>query len=111
MKRTRKFVAAEKIALKIGVNIDENLYKNLEKNNYFWDSNQGQWIEGETAHSPSSLVKIRVWADSNYIKRDCDIIIASLASSGFVIEEGSEPYTCRPPQQLESRIYLTFSRK
>ena len=110
MKRTKKFVAAEKIALEIGVNIDEDIYHNLEQNNYFWDSNQGEWIRGEPPHPPTNLIKIRVWADSKTIKRDCDNIIHSLSSNGFVLEEGSEPYICRPPKQLESRIYLTFRR-
>ena len=32
------------------------------------------------------------------------------SANGFVLEEGSEPYICRPPKQLESRIYLTFRR-
>ncbi len=111
MKRTRKFVATEKIALEIGVNIDENIYQNLEENNYFWDSKLGEWFLGEAAHPPSSLVKIRVWANSNHIKQDCDIIINSLCDNGFALEEKSEPYTCRPPKQLESRIYLTFGRQ
>ena len=99
----------------------------MRKFYYFWDSEEGEWIEGEAAHPPTKLIKIRVWADSKTIKRDCDLIIHSLASNGFVLEEGSQPYICRPPslgarslgrykrpgshrKQLESRIYLTFRR-
>ena len=111
MKRTRKFVAAEAIANAIGVEVNDDIYQNLEQNNYFWHSEEGERIEGEAAHPPTKLIKIRVWADSKTIKRDCDLIINSLASSGLVLEEGSDPYICRPPKQLESRIYLTFSRE
>ena len=110
MKRTKKFVAAEAIALEIGVAIDEDIYQNLQQNNYFWNSDRGQWIQGEEAHPPTNLIKIRVWANGETIKEDCDLIIASLESRGFVLQEGSQPYICRPPKQLESRIYLTFSR-
>ncbi len=35
MKRTKKFIAAEKLALKIGIVIDDEIYENLELNNYF----------------------------------------------------------------------------
>ncbi|MGK7892944.1 MAG: hypothetical protein AB4372_04700 [Xenococcus sp. (in: cyanobacteria)] len=111
MKRTRKYVAAEKTALEIVLELNDDIYQNLQENNYFWDSEEGEWIEGEAAHPPTKLIKIRVWADSKTIKQDCDLIIHSLASNGFVLEEGSQPYICRPPKQLESRIYLTFSRE
>ena len=37
MRRTKKFVAAEAIALEIGVAIDEDIYQNLQQNNYFWN--------------------------------------------------------------------------
>ncbi len=111
MKRTKKFVAAEKTALKIGLEVNDDIYQNLEKHNYFWNSEEGEWVLGEAPHRPTNLIKIRVWADSNIIKQDCDNIIHSLSRNGFVLEEGSEPYICRPPKQLESRIYLTFRRK
>ena len=32
-------------------------------------------------------------------------------SLGYQLEEKSELYSCRPPKQLEAKIYLTFSRK
>ncbi len=110
MKRTRKFIAAESLASKIGVTIDDDIYQNLEKNNYFWDSDDGEWIQGQAPDLPTNLIKIRIWADGEKIKQDCDKLLHALANQGFVLEERSEPYACRPPKQLESRIYLTFSR-
>ena len=110
MKRTKKFVAAEETALKIGINVDSDIYKNLEAANYFWDSESGKWSQGEEPDPPSRLLKIRVWADTEKIQQDCEEIFEAL-DPWFILEEQSEPYTCRPPKQLESRIYLTFSRR
>ena len=110
MKRTKKFIAAEEIASEIGVKIDEDIYQNLEQNNYFWDSENGKWIQGEEPDPPTNLIKIRLWADGEKVKQDCDKLLHALENNGFVLEERSEPYVCRPPKQRESRIYLTFSR-
>ena len=75
MKRTKKYVAAEKTALKIGLEVKDDIYQNLQENNYFWDSEEGEWIEGEAAHPLTNLIKIRIWADGEKGKQDCDLII------------------------------------
>lgn len=111
MKRTKKYIAAEIIANKLGVSIDKNIYLKLQENNYFWDSDKGEWFLGQEAEPATELVKIRVWADRAKIDRDCLAIIASLEEFDFALEEKSEPYLCRPPKQNEARIYLTFRRK
>ncbi len=110
MKRTRKFVAAEAIALEIGVEVNDDIYRNLEQYNYFWNSEEGEWYKAGSPDLPTNLIRIRLWADGEKVKQDCDKLLHALASQGFVLEERSEPYACRPPKQLESRIYLTFSR-
>ncbi len=110
MKRTRKFVAAEKIAFKIGLVIDDQIYENLQFNNYFWDSKQGIWFEGDEPEPPTNLLKIRAWAEQKFVQSDANNIIQALETLGYRIEEKSEEYTCRPPKQLEARIYLTFTR-
>jgi len=110
MKRTKKFIAAEETALEIGINVDSDIYKNLEQYNYFWDSNQGEWLQGEEADPPTNFIKIRVWADGKKLEEDCKKILHALASD-FILEEISEPYSCSPPKQLESRIYLILSRR
>ena len=108
MKRTKKFIAAEKLALKIGIVIDDEIYENLEFNNYFWDSKQGIWFEGDLPDPPTNLLKIRIWADKELVQSDCDRIIEAL--DNYTLQDKSEIYLCRPPKQLEGRIYLTFTR-
>ena len=110
MKRTKKFIAAEKIALEIGLVIDDQIYDSLQFNNYFWDSKQGIWFEGDEPDPPTNLLKIRVWADQKFVQSDAGRIIQALEKLGYKIGEKSDEYTCRPPKQLEARIYLTFTR-
>ncbi len=111
MKRTPKFIAAEKLALEIGLPIDDDLYSKLEANNWFWDSKQQWWVKGEEPDPPSNLIKIRIWADKDKVNTDVNNLIQAMDSLGYQLEEKSELYHCRPPKQLEARIYLTFSRK
>ena len=109
MKRTKKYVAAEAIALEIGVPINDDIYQNLQENNYFWDSDLGEWIpRGE--NPTSNEIEIRICSDSKKVSEDCDRIIQILSKQGLTLEDKSQPYICRPPKQLKSRIYLTFSR-
>ena len=111
MKRTKKYVAAEAIALALGIEVNDDIYRNLEQHNYFWHSEEGDWFKAGPPEPPTNLIRIRLWADGEKVKEDCDILLHALKGHGFVLEERSEPYACRPPKQLESRIYLTFSRE
>ena len=110
MKRTKKFVEAEKVALEIGVYVDDDIYKNLEKNNYFWDSKNQNWFKGVEPNPPTNLIYVRVWADAEKVEADANNVIQSMQTSDYVLEDKTEIYSCRPPKQLEGRIYLTFSR-
>lgn len=112
MRRTKKFIKAEKTAVNLNLAFtDENLYQALQDNNYFWDSDQGVWFEGDLPDPPTNLIKVRVWSDGERNNTDVVSIIKALGAVGFIFEEKSEPYKCRPPKQLESRTYLTFSRR
>jgi hypothetical protein len=51
---------------------------------------------------------VRVWADKNKVENAADLFIENVESMGLKLLERSNSYPCRPPNQLESRIYLTF---
>lgn len=88
----------------------ETLYRALNTQGYYWDSKREMWERNhEPPDPPTDLVRIRVWAETSKVKQMADLIIDEMeASRKCEFIERSEPYQCRPPKQLESRIYLTF---
>jgi hypothetical protein len=111
-KLTRKYSAAlvAANALKIQIPKDqETLYELIEKNGRMWDSDQGEWIDltDEEADEPTPCLMVRVWADSEIVEEYADLIVQKLKPRATLIER-SKPYICRPPKQLEGRIYLRF---
>jgi hypothetical protein len=83
------------------------LYRRLGEHNYFFDSKSKVWEKGEPANPPTELVRVRVWAKAEQIEQVADKLVSDL-SHDYRLVERSEPYPCRPPKQLESRIYLSF---
>ena len=112
-KRTRKFVAAEATGrqLRIRSTDAETLYRLLNEAGYQWNSDTGTWDNWQAmpADEPSELIRIRCWARSEVVEMIADGVVESMRAAGLNLMERSQPYPCRPPQQRESRIYLTFA--
>jgi len=112
-KMTAKYSAAVKAALmnKIPVSADqEELYQSLQDGWVFWDSKTKEWTKSkEKPAKPSELVHVRVWASDHLV----DMIAEKLITDVFPrleLVERSPVYRCRPPKQLEGRVYLSFKR-
>jgi hypothetical protein len=104
--------AARQAGIKARPGIDqEELYSLLSESNHMWDSDQKQWIAlmEEPAEKPTELVMVRVWADMEIVEEAADDIEATYQKRGYALLERSEPYRCRPPKQLEARVYLKFT--
>ena len=108
MKQTAKYSGA-KARLTFPHQDQEELYAELNRLGWYWNSKIKQWERDDTpARSATNLVKIRVWAASDKVKQAADLFTEASLEMGLRLVERSEPYQCRPPQQNESRIYLTF---
>ena len=92
----------------INIEKQDEVYGALQERGYMWDSEQKEWIElaNEPADEPTKLVMVRVWADLEVVQEAADEVIKSLKRKGFDLVETSPVYPCRPPKQLEGRIYL-----
>lgn len=69
-----------------------------------------KWVEfkAEPADAPCPQVRIRVWAEEG-AKLDAAIsLVLAAFGNGYKKIVHSEHYPCRPPKQLESRVYLEF---
>lgn len=109
MRQTEKYKKAGRV-LTFPHTSQDQLYQELNRLGWWWNSKKQEWERDETlgASEPSKLIKIRIWTDSTKVQQIADLFIESLESLGFKIQEKSDPYVCRPPQQNDSRIYLTF---
>lgn len=110
-KQTKKYLAAVGTASGLGISIGDDadhLYRELNQKNFFWDSKDGRWVPGSAPEPATALIRIRVWADTDKVGDAANVLTRRLIDSGFNLLEQSQPYMCRPPNQLESRIYLTF---
>lgn len=116
-KLTRKYAAALTAAYALQLEIpkdQETLYELIEKNGHQWDSDQGAWIDlaSEAADDPTPCLNVRVWADAEIVEEYADLIELKLTKSKrAMLIERSKVYLCRPPKQLEGRIYLKFMPK
>lgn len=114
-RQTRKYVAAMRIAETLGIesrDSQENLYDALNSRGYFWESDQGEWQRTTEPPDPvTEVLRIRVWADASKVEAMADQVVAALTGCGHEILEISKAYPCRPPKQLESRVYLTFKMR
>lgn len=111
---TKKFTEALNTARRNGVAVDRNnqesTYRALETAGYHWNSETGGWehYPSMAADEASTVIRVRVWAESSIVGLMADGVVMALQQAGLRLVERSEPYACRPPKQLESRIYLTF---
>jgi hypothetical protein len=108
MKKTQKYSkACEKLTFPHST--QDELYAELNRLGWYWQASQKEWVRDDRIpNEATKLVKVRVWADSKKVADAAALIIESVESNGLRLLQKSPPYSCRPPQQLEGRIYLEF---
>lgn len=109
---TKKYAAALTIAKERGVPPSaqqDELYRRLNDDGCWWDSKQGKWVvfAEEPADAPTPLIMVRVWAAETNIKAAVSTVCGAFGN-GFKKILASDEYPCRPPKQLERRVYLQF---
>ena len=103
-KMTAKYTAALAAGRAEGLKeTGEELYQALAKQTGFWEC-----APIEDADAPSQFVRLRVWADAEIVEDFAGDIAGALEALGFKLAEKSPAYPCRPPKQLEARVYLTL---
>jgi len=111
MKRTKKYIAGEAVALKADLTFQNqtDLYDQLVQLGYMWDSKTGEWLHlpSMEADEPSKLIKVRVWADTKNLDYEVNYIVDRL--QGYELVKRSKVCPCKPPKQREGRVYLTFA--
>ncbi len=113
-RQTAKYRAAHDLGTRLGIHPTtepDTLYAALEDAGFAWDSRLQKWNEMPAPNPPSRLIRLRVWADGEVVEELADDLVRLLDTLGLQCDERSEAYPCRPPQQLESRVYLTFTRR
>lgn len=106
-KMTRKFTEALATARRNGIIIDRSnqdaTYRVLETAGYHWNSDAGVWehFPSMAADEPSTLIRVRVWAEAGTVGQIADRVATALQQTGLRLAERSEAYPCRPPKQLE----------
>lgn len=114
-KLTAKYQAALAAAKEEGLSAmpnQEALYQEIGKRGYFWTPTEGRWIIApvEDAEPASTALKIRVWCDMEIVEDIAGDIVRELTERlALKLVEQSPVYPCRPPKQLDGRVYLTFS--
>lgn len=118
MRHSPKMTAKYKAALETAraLNIDgyaswggNYLYEALAKMNFTWDAETGVWWI-LAADTPSDLIRLRIWAKTEDVTDAARQIADAMEVMGYKLVEQSQPYICRPPKQLESRVYYTFQK-
>ncbi|MEH2438397.1 MAG: hypothetical protein V7K25_30065 [Nostoc sp.] len=108
MKRTAKYSKACQI-LTFPHSSQEQLYSELNRLGWYWQSGKKEWERDDTpAKAATKLIRVRVWAAKETVENAAELFLENAESNGLRLIEKSAPYPCRPPNQLESRIYLTF---
>lgn len=108
MKQTQKYKQASQI-LTYPHNTQDELYTELNRLGWYWNASKKQWERDETpALEASKLIKIRVLAPTNKVAEVAQHITEAFGDIGLSLVEQSAPYPCRPLNQNESRIYLSF---
>lgn len=108
-RQTKKFVAGVETAQGLGItdfDDHEALYDQLNQHNFFWDATDQRWGPGSEPEPATELIRVRVWAETTRVADVANMLVRRM--SGYTLIEKSKPYVCRPPNQLESRIYLVF---
>ncbi len=114
---TAKYRGALYIANREGIlagDTQPELYEILQKAGFFWNSQAKEWEEFDPADAdpPTKLIRIRVWADIDVVEDYADDLVSLIDNKKhFQLVERSKVCPCRPPKQLEGRVYLSFMPK
>lgn len=114
-RQTKKYSSAGKLAKSLNFagdwNKQDEVYGFLQQNNYFWNSKTKEWKSAGQAKPPTNLVELRalVGGESE------SILMGQLLK--YIFERCwlefikiSPPYSYRPPNQNDYRVYLTFKK-
>lgn len=109
VKQTKKYKTACEIAT-LNHQTQEELYSQLNQLGFYWESKKQRWERNDQlADKPSEVIRVRVWADTKKVEQAAAAVVEAMeADYGLKLLERSAPYSCRPPKQNDSRIYLTF---
>lgn len=108
MKRTKKYAGAIDILTHPHETQDE-LYSELNRLGWYWDSKQQRWVRDDrVAEAETKFIRIRVLSGASQVQNVADNVVEAMQERGLRLLEKSPPYPCRPPQQNDSRVYLTF---
>ena len=108
MKKTAKYSKACQV-LTFPHEHQEQLYSELNRLGWYWQPKKKEWERDDTpAKAATKLVRVRVWAAKDSVENAAELFLEGAEGNGLRLIEKSPPYPCRPPNQLESRIYLVF---
>lgn len=113
-RQTAKWVSAKQIAATHNITgaDQDDIYSQLNSAGYLWDAESKAWeLLAEEADPPTELINIRVWSDAKQVEAIAKQLTTALQTQGLKLIEQSKPYPCRPPKQLEARVYLKFQSK
>ena len=111
-KLTQKYKAALKLPTLPSKSYGDDykaFYQDLNELGWYWDASRQKWeYIDRPADIPTNLVRIRVWTNAAKIEKAASTARENMEKAGYTCLEQSMPYPCRPPKQMESRVYLTF---
>ena len=111
---TKKYLAALELPVFFAIDnkgTHADLYHHLNSIGWYWDVALKKWEHREiAANSPTQQVRIRIWANSLTIDSVAQDLQWFLEESGYQISQPTREYSCSPPRQNESRVYLTFEK-
>lgn len=112
-KRTAKYVQARAIADKLEISENwsrEELYNILNVAGYYWQSDSKRWEQNTTGPNPaSSTIKVRATAAADEISKVVDDMVRVYTQIlDYKLLQRTEPHPRRPPEQLDSSVYLVF---
>lgn len=108
MKQTQKYTGACNILTYPHTN-QEQLYQELNRLGWYWNAKKKKWERDDTpAQEASKLIKVRIMASAKKVEQAAELFIEGIEGSGLRLLEKSQQYPCRPPNQNDARIYLTF---
>jgi hypothetical protein len=114
-KQTMKYSSACQKASELSIPLtdqQEQLYQSLAASGYYWNAKEKSWeYLDQEADAPTELIRVRVWADARFVEQAADDFVAAISGKGMRLLERSEVYNCRPPKQLEARVYLSFMKE
>lgn len=108
MKRTKKYLKALCI-MRDSHETQDEFYSELNRFGWYWNPKQQEWeCDDGVAELGTELIRVRVLTGTSHIQNVADSLIEAMQGQGLRLLEVSPPYSCCPPQQNDSRVYLTF---